>query len=86
MGAVFGLLVMLGVLTLPALAGAWVFYLSLVTVGQDFLSFQWDALLLEAGFLAIFFGRRAWPKLRGGAVPRLCRPLSCGWSAGCCSA
>ena len=46
---------MLGVLTLPALAGAWVFYLSLVTVGQDFLSFQWDALLLEAGFLAIFF-------------------------------
>jgi len=33
----------------------WVLYLSLVTVGRDFLAFQWDVLLLEAGFLAIFF-------------------------------
>jgi Lipase maturation factor len=32
-------------------------YLSLNMAGQEFLSFQWDALLLEAGFLAIFFGR-----------------------------
>jgi hypothetical protein len=31
-------------------------YLSLCSVGQDFLSFQWDYLLLEAGFLAIFLG------------------------------
>ncbi|MCA1552948.1 MAG: lipase maturation factor family protein, partial [Chloroflexi bacterium] len=31
-----------------------VLYLSIVSVGQDFMSFQWDALLLEAGFLAIF--------------------------------
>ena len=38
-----------------ALVGLWTFYLSLVTVGQVFLSFQWDVLLLEAGFLAIFF-------------------------------
>jgi hypothetical protein len=30
--------------------------LSLSTAGQDFLSFQWDALLLETGFLAIFLG------------------------------
>ena len=29
-------------------------YLSLETIGQEFLSFQWDILLLEAGFLAIF--------------------------------
>jgi hypothetical protein len=53
-GALFGLLVILGVVTGPALALAWLCYLSLVTVGQDFLSFQWDILLLEAGFLAIF--------------------------------
>ncbi len=33
---------------------AWVFYLSLVSVGRDFLGFQWDSLLLEAGFLVIF--------------------------------
>ena len=26
------------------------------TAGQDFLSFQWDSLLLETGFLAIFLG------------------------------
>src|SRR3984885_1213529 len=53
-GALAGVLVVVGVVTAPALALAWVFYLSLVTVGQDFLSFQWDILLLEIGFLAIF--------------------------------
>ncbi len=37
------------------LVGLWIFYLSLVTIGQVFLSFQWDVLLLEVGFLAIFF-------------------------------
>jgi lipase maturation factor 1 len=31
----------------------WVLYLSLVVVGQVFLGFQWDALLLEAGLLAV---------------------------------
>src|SRR5262249_13181178 len=30
-------------------------YLSLCTVCREFLSFQWDILLLESGFLAIFF-------------------------------
>src|SRR5580658_4751389 len=39
-----------------ALVCLYVLYLSLCTVGQDFLSFQWDALLLETGFLAIFMG------------------------------
>ena len=38
------------------LACLYVLYLSLSTAGQDFLSFQWDSLLLEAGFLAIFLG------------------------------
>ena len=32
-------------------------YLSLMSSGQDFLSFQWDSLLVETGFLAIFLGR-----------------------------
>ncbi len=36
------------------LVGLWALYLSLVSVGQVFLSFQWDVLLLETGFLAIF--------------------------------
>jgi predicted DCC family thiol-disulfide oxidoreductase YuxK len=39
-----------------ALACLYLLYLSLSTVGQDFLSFQWDSLLLETGFLAIFLG------------------------------
>lgn len=34
----------------------WVLYLSIVNVGQPFTGFQWDALLLEAGFLALFAG------------------------------
>src|SRR5258706_5381756 len=33
----------------------WSVYLSIVSIGGDFMSFQWDALLLETGFLAIFF-------------------------------
>ncbi len=41
----------------PALAGLYVLYLSLSSIGQNFLAFQWDMLLLEAGFLAIFLGR-----------------------------
>lgn len=58
--AVFGvavlsaLLAMAGVLPLPSLALCWGAYLSLVSVGQDFTSFQWDYLLLETGFIAIF--------------------------------
>ena len=32
----------------------WSIYLSLTIIGQDFLSFQWDILLTETGFLAIF--------------------------------
>ena len=40
-----------------------VFYLSLSIAGQAFLSFQWDILLLETGFLAIFFAPwQLWPQ------------------------
>jgi len=40
---------------LPGVCAAllWLFYLSIVVVGQNFLSFQWDSLLLEAGLLAV---------------------------------
>lgn len=34
----------------------WVFYLSIVNVGQTFYAFGWESLLLEAGFFAIFLG------------------------------
>ena len=32
----------------------WAYYLSIVNAGQAFMSFQWDWLLVETGFLAIF--------------------------------
>ena len=32
----------------------WLDYLSLTVVGREFFAYQWDALLLETGFLAIF--------------------------------
>jgi hypothetical protein len=54
-GAVLSCVLIAGYLPVPVLILLWLFYLSLANVGQNFLSFQWDALLLEAGFLAIFF-------------------------------
>ncbi len=32
----------------------WLLYLSIAVAGQGFFAYQWDALLLETGFLAIF--------------------------------
>jgi len=59
-GAAMALVLLSGMLNGPwerlLLAGSYVLYLSLCTAGQDFLSFQWDSLLLETGFLAIFLG------------------------------
>ncbi|OGW83881.1 MAG: hypothetical protein A2Z83_00630 [Omnitrophica bacterium GWA2_52_8] len=53
-GAVLALCLFLGFSPAPLLSLVWIFYLSIVSVGGPFLSFQWDNLLLEAGFLAIF--------------------------------
>ena len=53
-GAASSVALMLGVLPVPAAAICWALYFSLYQVGRVFLSFQWDILLLEAGFLAIF--------------------------------
>ena len=55
-GALFSILLIAGFLQRMALIACYVLYLSLTTIGQDFLSFQWDILLLETGFLAIFLG------------------------------
>ena len=55
-GAGLGLALFLGLSWRPVRIALFVLYLSLVTTSQVFLSFQWDALLLEAGFLAIFLG------------------------------
>ena len=52
-GALASLLVA-GILPSVVLPLLWLTYLSLSIVCREFLSFQWDALLLETGFLAIF--------------------------------
>ena len=71
-GVVLSLLLICGIAPALSLLGLFVFYLSLTIAGQTFLSFQWDILLLETGFLAIFLAPwRLWPK--GGADPPVSR-------------
>src|SRR5208283_2721603 len=55
-GAIVSIALLIGFFERVSLVILYVLYLSLVSAGQDFLSFQWDMLLLEAGFLAIFLG------------------------------
>lgn len=54
-GVLASVLLMVGVAPSLMLLCAWAFYLSILSAGQVFLSFQWDILLLEAGFLAISY-------------------------------
>jgi predicted DCC family thiol-disulfide oxidoreductase YuxK len=55
-GICLSVLLLLGVRWRILRAVLFVLYLSLVTAGQEFMGYQWDALLLEAGFLAILSG------------------------------
>lgn len=55
-GAAISIALILGFAERTSLVCLFLLYLSLSTTGQDFMSFQWDMLLLEAGFLAIFLG------------------------------
>ena len=62
-GVVLSLLLILGIAPALSLVVLFVFYLSLTIAGQTFLSFQWDILLLETGFLSIFLAPwRLWPR------------------------
>jgi hypothetical protein len=67
------LMVIVGFFQAQGLALLWVLYLSLVTTGSVFMSFQWDGLLLEAGLLAVLVApwkvRVSWRNLDPG-VPR----------------
>ncbi len=51
-GIVFAAMATFGILCGPSLFLCWLFYLSFLTAGSEFMSFQWDILLLEAGMLA----------------------------------
>ena len=69
-GAVLGFLLLVGVRPRLVLVLLWLLYLSLSVVGQDFLSFQWDALLLESGLLAVLWAPSRWPR-RASPLPIL---------------
>jgi hypothetical protein len=69
-GAALALLLLLGIAPAPCLFLLWLVYLSLCVVCREFLSFQWDNLLLETGFLAIFFAPvQLLPRISGAAAP-----------------
>ena len=69
-GAVLALVLIAGIAPPVCLALMWILYLSLATVGREFLGFQWDNLLLETGLLAIFLGPlRILPKPSREAPP-----------------
>jgi predicted DCC family thiol-disulfide oxidoreductase YuxK len=59
-GTLASLALALGLAPLLSLIVAWTCYLSLATVCRDFLWFQWDSLLIEAGFLAMFLAPWVW--------------------------
>jgi hypothetical protein len=61
-GAAAAVLAFVGFAQGPLFLVCWAFYLSLVHLGQDFLSFQWDILLVETGFLALLLA--PWAHLR----------------------
>jgi predicted DCC family thiol-disulfide oxidoreductase YuxK/uncharacterized membrane protein YphA (DoxX/SURF4 family) len=55
LGAGCALALLAGIAPTVMLFLLWALYLSLCSVSAPFLNFQWDNLLLETGFLAIFF-------------------------------
>jgi hypothetical protein len=65
-GALLGVALFLNFAPRLCLIALWVLYLSFVTVGQDFLSFQWDNLLLETAPLALLVAPAG---LRPGRAP-----------------
>src|SRR6266480_1898818 len=80
-GAVLSVLLIFGIAPALSLVALFAFYLSLTIAGQTFLSFQWDVLLLETGFLSIFLAPwRLWPRelicLPGSPPPATAAPVS----------
>ncbi len=65
LGLAAGLALLAGLAPAASALVAWATYLSFSVVGEVFLQFQWDALLLEAGLLAVFLV--SFRRLRFGA-------------------
>ncbi len=69
-GVVLSVLLIGGATPLVVLPLLWALYLSIQSAGAVFLGYQWDILLLEAGFLAMFIAPRLGrARLLPGAAP-----------------
>jgi hypothetical protein len=80
LGAAISLLVILGFAPNLCLFTLWILYLSLVVVGREFTSFQWDNLLLESGLMAVFLFSPIWRhRLRDGVRPSSWMLCLYGW-------
>jgi lipase maturation factor 1 len=77
-GVAVALAAIAGLAPLACFALLWALYLSLVAGGQDFMSFQWDVLLLEAGIVALF---QAPARLRSRLTDRAPAPGTGIWLA-----
>jgi lipase maturation factor 1 len=63
LGIILSISAFVGFIPFVPLMLLWVIYLSFYTLGYPFLCFQWDALLIEAGFAGIWFAMLAPPPL-----------------------
>jgi len=59
-GAIASIALIVGLLPMGMLVLCWVAYLSITTGGDIFFQYQWDALLLEVGFVSIFLAPLHW--------------------------
>jgi hypothetical protein len=69
-GALLAVLLIAGIASAIVLPLLWALYWSLSRMSADFLAFQWDALLLEAGLLAIFVAPLTFVDRPGRHEPR----------------
>jgi hypothetical protein len=68
-GVLCGVLLVLGVAPILTTAACWLLHLSLVNVGEIFLQYQWDSLLLEVALFATFFAPSGLLPWRGTPRP-----------------
>lgn len=68
-GTVASVALVLGLLPAVSALAAWLCYLSFASAVPVFLNFQWDALLLEAGLLVVFYVPWSRRLTRGASTP-----------------
>lgn len=70
-GTILAVVLMIGLLPVVVVPLLWLFWLSLTVAGQEFMGYQWENLLLESGFLAIFLAPISLTVGRGERPPAL---------------